>query len=392
MLVARGIVLALACCVPVIVLFWQDHGLSLTHITILQSVFALLMTLLEVPSGYIADVYGRKRTLVLGSLGVAGGAGIYWFAGGYGWFLIAEVLFASGFAMVSGADSAWLYDLLKAERRENEYQRVWGTAQAISMAGYAVFAASGGMLYEVHRRAPFYASAIISLLGVLCAVALREGRLTGKTQHATIEGLARIVRPALAGNRAYREILGISALIFASFQIGLWYYQPYFVLGGIRPVWFGLLFASFNVVAALASKNTEKLDRLFEKLPSGTGPMAVISLGFVGMGLMRSVAGVPLILIHQVVRGWHMVSISHKVNRLVASEQRATLLSLVSLTNRGLYGLVVPLAGLAADTLSLPGALLLAGSVVGAGALSLCISAFVGKREQLGRKVVAEPE
>ncbi|QEN05927.1 hypothetical protein EW093_14900 [Thiospirochaeta perfilievii] len=51
--------------VPILVLFWQENGLNLTEIMLLQSFFALLTVILEIPSGYFADIYGRKNTLLI---------------------------------------------------------------------------------------------------------------------------------------------------------------------------------------------------------------------------------------------------------------------------------------------------------------------------------------
>jgi len=52
---------ALSFFVPIIVLFWQENDLNLTQIMILQSLFSLTVVLLEIPSGYFADVFGRKN-------------------------------------------------------------------------------------------------------------------------------------------------------------------------------------------------------------------------------------------------------------------------------------------------------------------------------------------
>lgn len=54
--------------VPIIVLFWQDNGLSLTQVMILQSIFSLMIVILEIPTGYFADIYGRKNVLFLSGL------------------------------------------------------------------------------------------------------------------------------------------------------------------------------------------------------------------------------------------------------------------------------------------------------------------------------------
>lgn len=47
---------------PVIVVLWRSVGLSLADIFILQVVFSVTMFVLEVPSGYLADWLGRRRS------------------------------------------------------------------------------------------------------------------------------------------------------------------------------------------------------------------------------------------------------------------------------------------------------------------------------------------
>ncbi len=51
--------------VPIIVLFWQENGLNLTQIMILQSLFSFMVVTLEIPSGYFADVFGRKMSILI---------------------------------------------------------------------------------------------------------------------------------------------------------------------------------------------------------------------------------------------------------------------------------------------------------------------------------------
>ena len=52
---------------PIIVLFFQENGLSLQEVMILQGSYSLMVALMEIPSGYIADLFGRKKTMVLGT-------------------------------------------------------------------------------------------------------------------------------------------------------------------------------------------------------------------------------------------------------------------------------------------------------------------------------------
>lgn len=52
---------------PVIVLFFQDRGLDMTQVFILQSIFAVGILLFEVPTGYLGDILHRKKTLLIGA-------------------------------------------------------------------------------------------------------------------------------------------------------------------------------------------------------------------------------------------------------------------------------------------------------------------------------------
>ena len=68
---------------PIIVLFFQEHGLTLTEVMILQSIYSFSVALFEIPSGFIADVFGRKRTIVLSTIFTFIGFLVFSFFGGF---------------------------------------------------------------------------------------------------------------------------------------------------------------------------------------------------------------------------------------------------------------------------------------------------------------------
>ena len=81
---------------PIIVLFFQEHGLTLTEVMILQSIYSFSVALFEIPSGFIADVFGRKRTIVLSTIFTFIGFLVFSFFGGFYAFAIAQVLVGIG--------------------------------------------------------------------------------------------------------------------------------------------------------------------------------------------------------------------------------------------------------------------------------------------------------
>ena len=73
--------------ISVIVPFFESRGLTLAQVFYLQSMFALFMVVFEVPSGYVADILGRKNALVAGS--VFHGVGFTWLCFAHGFFELA---------------------------------------------------------------------------------------------------------------------------------------------------------------------------------------------------------------------------------------------------------------------------------------------------------------
>ena len=108
---------------PIIVLFYEDHGLGLQDVFILKSVYSVAAVTLEIPSGYLADVWGRKKCLILGCILFFGGYLCYSFTSTFTAFLFAEILLGTGQTLVNGADSALLYDTTVRYKKEELYFR-----------------------------------------------------------------------------------------------------------------------------------------------------------------------------------------------------------------------------------------------------------------------------
>jgi MFS family permease len=93
-------------------MFFQDNGLSLQSIMILQACYSLSVGLMEIPSGYAADILGRRKTLILGCVLAFIGFSLFSISYNFWWFLAAEILLGLGNSFISGADTALMYDSL----------------------------------------------------------------------------------------------------------------------------------------------------------------------------------------------------------------------------------------------------------------------------------------
>ena len=94
--------------IPIFVPLLQGHGLSMSQVLQTQALFALTIALFEVPSGYLADIWGRRPAMLVGSaLNAVGFASLLW-ADSFADFLLYEVILGVGFSLLSGTDLALL--------------------------------------------------------------------------------------------------------------------------------------------------------------------------------------------------------------------------------------------------------------------------------------------
>ena len=168
---------------PIIVLFYEKHGLGLQDVFILKSVYSIAAVALEIPSGYLADVWGRRKCLILGCILFFFGYLCYSFTSTFTAFLFAEILLGTGQTLVNGADSALLYDTTAQYKKENLYLRYEGRITMIGNFAEALAGIFGGLLATYSLRLPFYAQAVIAFTGIPAAFMLKEVNRSNKIQN-----------------------------------------------------------------------------------------------------------------------------------------------------------------------------------------------------------------
>jgi len=348
--------------VPIAVLFWQENGLSMTQIMILQSIFSILVVILEIPTGYFADVYGRRKSLILGALMMAIAMFVYSISNGFWDFLIGEIFFALAISLISGADSAFVYDSLRDLGREKEYQKVFGNIIFYGLIALAVSNIIGGLVGKINLRLPWQIAIPFFSLAVLIAISMQEPRrYKAIIKKGYFLEILRILKFSLVENQKLKWLIIYSGVIFGFNQSVLWTYQPYFQLGGVDILYFGFIFASFQLVAAFTSKYAYFLEERIGQKFSLVMLVVLLAGSFLLMSNFVFLFSFSFAFLQQFVRGFREVVIKDYINKIVTSDIRATVLSVESLGGRLIYALVVPFVGWIVDVYSLLQALFILG-------------------------------
>ncbi len=361
---------------PIIVLFWQSHGLNLRDIMLLQSGFALTILILEIPTGYLADRWGRKNTLVLGCcFGCA--AYLAYATGETFWrFLLAEILIGIGSSLLSGTVEAMTYDTLLELGREREYRRVAGNQAFFEFNTEAVSGILGGLLGAYSLALPLWLTAIPMAFAVLTAASLREPKRHRLQKAAHFKTIVRVSSHTLFRDPGLRMIILTYGLISALSMIFFWFFQPYQNLVGVPVVFFGIMHAITLAGGACAAKSVSWFEKRVDDRLLLIIPAVMTVVCFLALSFPPSIFLLTFFLISRL--SWHFIGplSADLINRMTSSDVRATVLSVRSFFHRLLFLCTSPFVGALADARTLPYALFVSGIVGG----FLLLLAFVSTR------------
>ena len=133
---------------PVIMLFYGYKGVSIGDFFLIQGLASLFVFLLEVPSGYIGDIFSRKATIIGGLIFWIGGYLAWIFGSGFCFVLIGELIFSLAISTLSGTTEAYLYDLLKKREKAGSFHKKMAKLSTFSNLGLLIATLTGAFIYQ----------------------------------------------------------------------------------------------------------------------------------------------------------------------------------------------------------------------------------------------------
>jgi len=328
---------------PIIVLFYEKHGLGLQDVFILKSVYSIAAVALEIPSGYLADVWGRRKCLILGCILFFFGYLCYSFTSTFTAFLFAEILLGTGQTLVNGADSALLYDTTAQYKKENLYLRYEGRITMIGNFAEAL--------------------AVIAFTGIPAAFMLKEVNRSNKIQNPVNE-IVRIIRYSLVTNKQLCYNIMYSGIIGAATLTMAWFVQPVLMYLKTPVSWYGVIWTVLNLTVGFAALWSDRVDNYFGPRKMGILILVFIVGGYVSLAFNLTYAGLAILFVFYIFRGFATPILKGYINQMTFSDMRATVLSIRNFIIRLMFAAIAPFIGWLNDMYSLQVALLVSAGII----------------------------
>ena len=358
-------------------LFLLDAGLTNLEAFAANAFFTAGMVLFEVPTGVVADSWGRRVSFLLGTITLAGSTFLYYllwqFSAPFWWWAGVSVLLGLGFTFFSGAVEAWLVDALRFSGYEGGLETVLGRGQMVSGVAMLAGSVAGGVIAQASNLGvPFLVR--VGVLGAMFAVAfllMHDVGFTPERSARPLQATRAVLRASVDNGLKNPPVRFI--MLAAPFTEGVGIYvfyalQPYllqlfgdpraYAIAGLAAA----LVAGADIVGGWMAPRVRSLVKRRTSVLIATNVVSALILVVL---MFTNVFWLALVLLAL----WAVVSSAGTpvrqayLNDMIASKQRATVLSFDSLMGSAGGVVVQPLLGRTADLYGYPASLAVGGAV-----------------------------
>ncbi|HEU4346634.1 MAG TPA: MFS transporter [Actinoplanes sp.] len=222
-------------------IFLLDAGLTNFEAFAANAFFTAGMVIFEVPTGIVADSWGRRASYLLGTVTLAVTTaiylGLYYVQGPFWAWAVSSVLIGLGFTFFSGAVEAWLVDALRATGYDGPLDPVFARGQVVFGAGMLLGAGGGGYLAQwLGLGAPYWLRAgILVVMFAVAAVMMRDLGFTPDRSSGYLAEVRRISRDSVRYGLAVRPVRWI--MLTGLFTGGVGIYVGYALQPHLLDLW-----------------------------------------------------------------------------------------------------------------------------------------------------------
>lgn len=331
--------------------YLRYSGYSWLQIGIVEGIFHFASITMEVPTGIIGDLIGRKFSRIIGVLFIIIYVVLLLVAQNFWTIALAFYFCGVGYTFESGSGEALIYDSLIELNREKTFMRVQGNKEILFQLSSSIGLFIGGWIALVHYERNFKFMIMVLVVALLPLLLMKEIRhktddIVRTFKDLLYEHFIKSTKVVFDNKRLLYLIL-IFACMLAPITVMFFYIQDYFLELEFSIFYVGVFLAVHSIAGVAGGIIAQRLEKKFkEKLILFIIPIFIV-LSF-WLILIDLIVFIPFVLLGLLDSVFYIV-LSDYMNQLIPSPQRATVLSFSNLMFSIVMIIIFPAIGYIAD-------------------------------------------
>lgn len=337
------------------ILFLLSRGSTFIEVGILEMVFHISSLIMEVPTGVIGDLYGRRTSRLLGIISYFIYIGILLITNNMFFLVIAFIICGISYTFESGSGDAMVYDSLKEIGQEKKFMKVNGIKEVIYQTASVLVLFLTGWLLSEKFELNYILTAAMFLIAFFIISLMKETKLPHNTEGLSFKNRMNehFVKTwkVITSSKRLTLLIIIGALLFAPVTSLFIWAQDFFTSNGYSNTWMLYFLAIHSIASAIGGFIASKVEAKF-----GERKMLIIIpilmavcfwvtlsvqfgyIGFIVVGFLESI--------------FYVILIDY-VNRMIPSETRASVLSFMGMSFSMVMIIIFPIMGIIGQVSSL---------------------------------------
>lgn len=323
---------------PIIFLFYTRYmGLSTEQYYITDSILFICMAIFEIPSGYIADRYGRKKILVISKSAIIIAMIMLVIRPNFSTAIIVAILYGFFGAMESGIVGASIYEIFQKSNKGSELEKIYAKVQSINFGMCIVYSLLSGVFMEINLALPVIVDIIVCSISLLLCLFLLDNPVNYRPKNTKFV----IEKKAIIN---FIPIMMISSCFFCFSRVAFSFYQPILKSIKFTPYLLGIMASVYSIINAISSFYYSRFKEILKSKKAIYLLFILIQIvTSIGMILKPSYAILIAILLQQIMRGLMGPFLYMETNKYVDPESKArvTLVSINNFVTTGLTAIML---------------------------------------------------
>ena len=309
-------------------IFLYNRGFNIFEIALFEGIFHVTSVLFEIPTGAIADMFGRKISRVIGVLFFFAYIAIIISTDSFGFVALGFIFCSLSYVFESGAAEAIVYDTLNELEQENKFMKFMGTKEVIYQVSGFLAMLVGGTIALLGYEMNFYVTGGFFLVALFMILAMKEVPMHNQERISIKKQVKKqfvVSFKTVFQNKRLFLLIIVGALMTAPTTTVFFFYQIYFDFNGVPIYLITIYIGLHSGASAIGGIFASRLENKFgEKKILYVVPLIIsVSFWFI---LIPQITLIPFIVLGVMDSIFYIVLVDY-MNRMVSSEVRATVLS-----------------------------------------------------------------